>query len=275
MIKTITELIKEKEILVAAHRGVAGGNIPPNTIAAFDLALKEGADILEMDLFKSRDGEIFVFHTGMEPAYLDHHFKIETLTSEEIRRLRLCNVDLQETFIPLNSFDEILEHYKNKGILNLDRCIHIVKDVMETVKKHDMMDQILLKSDPSDQSLKLVETYAPSVNYMPVFMEEDKASGKIEKMNINYVGAELVFEREDSPIAREDYMEMMHKKGRFLWVNSLVYSSRVKLSAGHNDDISVTGKPEEGWGWLIDKGFDIIQTDWTHHCVEYIKTHLG
>ena len=274
MVKTITELIKEKRILVAAHRGAAGGNIPPNTIAAFDIALEEGADILEMDLFKSKDGEIFVFHTGTEPAYLDHHFRIETLTSEEIRRLRLCNVDLAETFMPLNTFDEVLEHYKNKCILNLDRCINIVKDVMETVERHGMSDQILLKSDPSDASLKLVETYASTVNYMPVYMEKDTASEKIEKMNINYVGAELVFESENSAIAQDSYLEMMHRKGKFLWANSLVYSSRVKLSAGHNDDISVTGHPDKGWGWLADKGFDIIQTDWTHHCVSYLKSRL-
>ena len=274
MVKTITELIKEKRILVAAHRGAAGGNIPPNTIAAFDIALQEGADILEMDLFKSKDGEIFVFHTGTEPAYLEHHFRIETLTSEEIRRLRLCNVDLAETFMPLNTFDEVLEHYKNKCILNLDRCINIVKDVMETVERHGMSDQILLKSDPSDASLKLVETYASTVNYMPVYMEKDTASEKIEKMNINYVGAELVFESENSAIAQDSYLEMMHRKGKFLWANSLVYSSRVKLSAGHNDDISVTGHPDKGWGWLADKGFDIIQTDWTHHCVSYLKSRL-
>ena len=274
MVKTITELIKEKRILVAAHRGAAGGNIPPNTIAAFDIALQEGADILEMDLFKSKDGEIFVFHTGTEPAYLDHHFRIETLTSEEIRRLRLCNVDLAETFMPLNTFDEVLEHYKNKCILNLDRCINIVKDVMETVERHGMSDQILLKSDPSDASLKLVETYASTVNYMPVYMEKDTASEKIEKMNINYVGAELVFESENSAIAQDSYLEMMHRKGKFLWANSLLYSSRVKLSAGHNDDISVTGHPDKGWGWLADKGFDIIQTDWTHHCVSYLKSRL-
>ena len=272
MVKSIAELKKDKDILVAAHRGVAGGNIPPNTIAAFDIALKEGADILEMDLFKSVDGEIFVFHTGMEPAYLDHHFRVESLTSEEIRRLRLCNVDLAETFMPLNTFDEILEHYKNKCILNLDRCILIVKDVMEAVKKHDMLDQVLLKSDPSDQSLKLVETYAPTVNYMPVFMEEDNASEKIKQMNINYVGAELVFESEQSPVVQDSYLEMMHKDGKFLWANSLVYSSRVKLAAGHNGDISLTESPDKGWGWLADKGFDIIQTDWTRHCVDYLNS---
>ena len=50
--ESIIELRKKTGVLVAAHRGTSGGNIPPNSIAAFDIALKEGADILEMDLFK-------------------------------------------------------------------------------------------------------------------------------------------------------------------------------------------------------------------------------
>lgn len=268
--KSAVELRKEKGILVAAHRGAPGANIPPNTIAAFDIALKEGADILEMDLFKSVDGEIFAFHTGMEPSQLDHHINVERFTAEEIRKLRLCNVDLNETFLPLNTFDEILEHLKNKCILNLDRSILIVEDVMKAVRRHNMLDQILLKSDPSDRSLKLVEAYASDVDYMPIFMEEDTASEKIEQMNINYVGAELVFKREDSPIAQDSYIEEMHKKGRFVWANSLLYSSRVPLAAGHSDDISLMEDPEKGWGWLADKGFDIIQTDWTWHCSSFL-----
>ena len=46
--ESIIELRKKTGVLVAAHRGTSGGNIPPNSIAAFDIALKEGADILEM-----------------------------------------------------------------------------------------------------------------------------------------------------------------------------------------------------------------------------------
>lgn len=33
-------LLAEKKVLVAAHRGVAGADIPCNTIPAFELALK-------------------------------------------------------------------------------------------------------------------------------------------------------------------------------------------------------------------------------------------
>ena len=87
--KSIKELRQEKGVLVAAHRGTSAGNIPPNSIAAFDIALKEGADILEMDLFQSADGEIFVFHTGMEPSSSwHHHIKIETYTAAEIKQMR-------------------------------------------------------------------------------------------------------------------------------------------------------------------------------------------
>ena len=193
--ESIIELRKKTGVLVAAHRGTSGGNIPPNSIAAFDIALKEGADILEMDLFQSIDGELFVFHTGMEPSHLDRHIRIERYTAGEIRQMRLCNGDLQQTFLPVNS----LEHLKGKCKLNLDRSINIIEPVMKAVKKHGMEDQILMKSDPSDQSLKLIEAYAPTIDYMPIFMEEDLASDKIEKMNINYIGAEIVFEKETSP----------------------------------------------------------------------------
>ena len=38
------EKVKEKGVLIAAHRGVAGGNIACNTIEAFEAALIQGAD---------------------------------------------------------------------------------------------------------------------------------------------------------------------------------------------------------------------------------------
>ncbi len=271
MMKTITELRKERGVLVAAHRGTSAGNIPPNSIAAFDIALKEGADILEMDLFQSVDGEIFVFHTGMEPSHLDRHIRIETYTAEEIRQMKLCNSDLTQTFLPVNSFDEVLEHLKGKCKLNLDRSINIIKPVMEAVRKHDMVDQILLKSDPSDRSLKLIETYASDVDYMPIFMEEDDASEKIESMNIRYVGAELVFKTDEAMVAQDSYIEAQKKKGRILWGNAILYSSRVPLAGGHSDDVSLLDDPDKGWGHLADKGFDIIQTDWAMHCVNYLR----
>ena len=268
----IDNLRKEKGILVAAHRGVAGANIPCNTIPAFDIALKEGADILEMDLIRTIDGEIFIFHTGKEPFQLDRHINLCKLTANEVRNLKLVNVDFAETEWGLNTFDEILERYKGKCILNLDKSIDILDSVVEKVNKHNMQDQILLKSDPDMKSLKMIENYASDYMYMPILKNIDNGTEIIDAMNINYIGAELVFSSEDVEVAKDSFIYGMHKKGKILWGNGILYDSKVPLSAGHSDDISMIDNPDKGWGWLAEKGFDIIQTDWTSQCKRYLQS---
>ena len=48
-------------------------------------------------------------------------------------------------------------------------------------------------------------------------------------------------------------------------------SGRRVLIARHTDDAAVAGNRDFGWGWLIDKGFDILQTDFTAQLRRYIK----
>lgn len=268
--KTLEELRKEKGTLVVAHRGSSAGNIPCNTMAAFDIAVRDGADVIELDLFRNVDGEIFIFHTGKEPSHIDRHVHIESLTTKEILGLRRCNSDLIETFIGVERFEDVLEHMRGKAVLNLDRCIDILDSVIPVVERLGMKNQILLKSDPSEASLKKIEAFAPDYAYMPIFMEEEQGWDRIEAMNIHCIGAELVFSTEASMLASDEYIEKMHRRGKLLWGNAIVYSSKVPLAAGHSDDRSVMGDPDGGWGWLADKGFDMIQTDWTSHCVRYL-----
>ena len=47
--------------LVIAHRG-ASGHLPENTMAAYQLAVEQRADMIEIDLHVSRDGAIPVSH---------------------------------------------------------------------------------------------------------------------------------------------------------------------------------------------------------------------
>lgn len=271
--ENLKSLISQKKPLIAAHRGMAGANIPCNTISAFELALRSGADILEMDLFQTLDGEIFIFHTGLEHVFLDRHVNLLKMTAQEIRQLKLVNGDCRATQLGLNTFDEVLEQFKGRCILNLDRCFPWLDHVISIVERHDMKDQILLKNAPDDVELKKVAELAPGYMFMPIFMERDTKTAMIEGMNINYIGAELVFSTEDAQIAQDSYIQSMHDAGRIVWGNGLVYDYKVPLAAGHNDDVSIMGSPEKGWGWLADKGFDIIQTDWTCQCVSYIRAH--
>lgn len=269
--KNTLRLFSNDTVQVAAHRGTAGANIPCNTIPAFDIALKGGASILEMDLFKSADGEIFIFHTGKEPYQLNKDIDLTQLNSNEIRQLSLINVDFNATHWGINTFDEVLEHFKGRCILNLDRIGTCIPDVIKVVERHNMREQILLKHEPIPGILKIIEELAHDYMFMPIYMEEDTASEMIERMNINYIGAELVFKTEQSPVVQPEYIEKMKRNGKTLWGNAVLYNYMIPLSAGHTDDVSLIETPDKGWGWLIDHGFDIIQTDWTYQCCKYLK----
>lgn len=116
-----------------------------------------------------------------------------------------------------------------------------------------------------------MEELAPKMMFMPILKQTDEFTEQLEKRDVNFVGSELVFADESSPLIDEEYMELQHKKGRLLWANAILYSYKAPLSAGHTDDIAVAEDPNLGWGWLIDKGFDIIQTDWVMPLHSYIS----
>lgn len=248
--------------LITAHRGVWGGNIPGNTLAAFEIALRQGADMIELDVSNSIDGELFIFHPGMEPVFLHMDKRLSDIPASEIRKLSFLNADATPTQFGVNTFDEALEALKGRCYINVDKFWNNVDPIVKAIRRHNMMDQILVKTGPSEEVYRYLEENAPDVNYMVILRDHDDQSEQLLKRGLHYVGAEVLFQTEDSEFATEAYVERMHRAGLLVWANAIVYNHKAVLTAGHNDDISVVGRMDEGWGWLLDKGYDIIQTDW-------------
>lgn len=248
--------------LIAAHRGIAGGNIPGNTPDAFDAALVQGADIIELDVSSSQDGELFVFHPGMEPVFLGSERLIRDMPAAEVRSLRFLNGDHTATTQKVCSLDEVLEHLKGRCYINIDKYGNHVEAITKTVRDHHMQEQVLVKTKPDPNIFARMEAVACDIPYMLMLREQDDWTARMDRWKLNYVGIEALFASESSPIASPAYIEQMQRSKKMLWANGIVYDYREVLSAGHNDDISVTGHEKEGWGWLLDRGFNIIQTDW-------------
>jgi glycerophosphoryl diester phosphodiesterase len=71
---------------LVAHRG--GSRLAPeNTLAAFDLAARLGADALEIDVRRTRDGDVVVFHDEETARLTGRAGTIEARTIEEVRSL--------------------------------------------------------------------------------------------------------------------------------------------------------------------------------------------
>jgi glycerophosphoryl diester phosphodiesterase len=71
--------------LVIAHRG-ASGHRPENTLPAYELAVAQGADMIEIDLHRTRDGAIVVTHDE-DLAGLGGAGEVGQASLEEVRRL--------------------------------------------------------------------------------------------------------------------------------------------------------------------------------------------
>lgn len=257
--------------LICAHRGSSGANIPCNTMAAFKAALAQGADIIELDVSVSRDGKHYVFHPGMEKAHLGYPFLLSTASSKKIDRLRFVNQDNVPTKCHINTLDEVLQYLKGRCYINIDKFWTDIPGISAAIRRAGVENQVIVKTEVKDRYLDKVKKYASDFMFMPIVSEEDNITRRLTDEGINCIGAEVLFTTENAKVCSKEYIDAMHKEGKIVWVNSIVYNYKAVLSAGHTDDEAVSGNPEKGWGWLVDRGFDIIQTDWCLMLRDYLK----
>ena len=265
-----------ERIIVAAHRGEAGGNIPCNTITAYEIAVLHGADMIEVDVSRSADGTLWILHPGMEQRQLNYsgtenERSIWQLTDDQVRKLRYINYDRDFTQFGLCTFDEVLDRFKGRCYINVDKFWENPKEIADAIRRHGMTEQIVVKSGPKPELFDLMEEYAPEICYLPILKEPGGVHEDLLSRNINYVGVETVFTDETSGVGAVEYIEKIHASGKLVWVNAIIYNYKAQLAAGHSDDTSFTVGPDYGWGWLADRGYDIIQTDWTQSMVIYLN----
>lgn len=266
----LAEKAKEN-IIVVAHRGVSGGNIPCNTLAAYEIALKQGADMIEVDVNNTLEGNLVIFHPGMEIPHLNMPVYIPLTNTKSVHKLRYVNTDNTPTQFRVASFDDFLEQFKGRCYINIDKFWDNPKKIYEAIKRHDMIDQVLVKSSVNAKVLKTLESLCPELPFMPIVKENHPSHEELMERSINYVGVECVFAKDTAPIAQDEFIEKMHGDGKLVWMNSIIYNYKDQLCGGHSDDTALTVSEDDGWGWIADKNVDFIQTDWTMMLIDYLK----
>lgn len=257
---------------LAAHRGICGANIPCNSLAAYKIALDTGADVVEIDVSKSKDGEYFIFHPGMERKFIGEGISLPDMTAKEIKKLRLLNSDRVPTSYPLPTFAEALELLKDKAYINVDKFWNDVEGISAAIRRAGVEKQVIVKTYTDSESLDRVAKYAPDFMFMPMVNKVDEVTDALLARGVNIIGTEILFDSESDPVISREYIDRMHERGLLIWTNAIVYNEKAVISAYHTDDISLTDSPERGWGWLADRGADFIQTDWLAYAKAYFES---
>lgn len=258
--------------LVASHRGISAGNIPCNTKSAFDISLQQGTDIVELDVAQSIDGKLFVFHPGMEKNHLNVDCSLKEMTAKEIEELRFVNQDRVPTSYGISYLEDILSFLKDRAYINIDKFWTDIDSISQLIRHVGVEKQVIVKTPATVEHIENVKKYASDLPYMAVIKNKDEISDYIRDCGINYVGVEAIFSSDDDEIVSDNYIDELHKKDMFIFGNAIVYNEKRNISAGHTDDVALGGNPDLGWGWFLDKKFDIIQTDWCMMLKNYIAS---
>lgn len=115
---------REPEIAVIAHRG-SSGMAPENTLAAVELAIDQDANWFEIDVQRTKDGQLILFHdrtlertTDVEEVYPERApWVVGDFTLDELRRLDAGSWfarDFAGEGIP--TLDELLDLIRNRRI---------------------------------------------------------------------------------------------------------------------------------------------------------------
>ena len=131
--------------LVIAHRG-ASGERPENTLAAYQLAVEQGADMIEVDLHRTRDGAVVITHDE-ELAGLGGRGEIADATLAEVRALDAGGGERVPTLA------ELLDGYGQRIALNLElkrgtraEYAELEAETLAALQSRSLLDRVLFSS---------------------------------------------------------------------------------------------------------------------------------
>lgn len=255
-------------VIVVAHRG-DWRNFPENSLEAIDNAIKMGVDIVELDVKKTKDGELILMHDRTLERTTTGKGLVSENTLDYIRSLNLKNGCNIRTVHKVPTLEEALLHAKGKIMINLDQADLYFDQIYELMKKTGTTKQIIMKGrKPAAEVKRQFGDYLKDVIYMPIVdLDTAEAEKQIEAFikDMSPVAFELLFVKDSNLLPKKLASTL---KGRSLiWYNTLWDT----MAGGHDDDMSLQNL-DAGYGYLIDTlGCRIIQTDRPAYLLDYLR----
>lgn len=168
--------IQNRLPLIIGHRG-ASADAPENTLAAFDLALKAGADGVEFDVRLACDRIPVVIHDATLRRTARREGQVAALTSAELRRLDVCSwFGRNDMSGGVPTLDETLELvgkrsrtiYVEMKFETADDYAALAAEVVESVKRQSLEGRAVIKSF-NHASLSEIKRLAPEIRTAALF----------------------------------------------------------------------------------------------------------
>ncbi len=204
-------IITNRTALIASHRGDTSRAIE-NTIESLRFANELGADLVELDIQKTKDDVIVVFHDDNLSRLSNTKSRVDEMTWNEIQKRTLSNGKFKST-IP--DFDTYLKESKalNQELLlelkairgDVDAFVH---DTMALIDKYEYREHIIIQS----LDKKIVESMKKHYPEMKVGFILGFNVGGFEEIGADFYSVE------DSSIKKNTIQNLTKRnKGLYVW----------------------------------------------------------
>ena len=218
---------------------------------------------------KSKDNQLAIMHVNTIDRTSDGKGKVSDYTLAELRKFHLKNGLGRVTFHPIPTLEEVLELTKGKILINIDKGYDYFQEVYKLLVKTQTIDQVVIKSGYAYEKVKAENgDVLDKVIYMPIVdLNNPDAEAFIEGYRqMKPVAMECCFSEVTPEVLR--LLQKVKDNGSKIWLNGLWPS----LNGGHDDDRAVElNQKDESWGWLLEKGASLIQTDRPVQLLQYLK----
>lgn len=242
------------ETMVCSHRGVHDRDHPENSIPGILKAIELGVDFVEIDIRETKDDILVLMHDSTLDRTTDGTGNVSERTLEQLQDLRLKEPETKEIFedATIPTLEEVFAVTRGKVILDLDLKTSRMDLVAAFIQKHDGYEYMIARKGGT-AALTELRKLDEQIVIMADFYELEDLDSLIEAIDPGLVQVDYDFGKE--------VIDMLHEKGIKAWDNALGPID-VFLAA------SCSSIPLQSY---LDKGIDIVQTDYPHFVCPLLK----
>lgn len=259
------------DVMVVAHRAV-WDNAPENSIKSIEDAIVLGVDMVELDIRQTADGVLILMHDETIDRMTDGTGRVDQLTLEEIKAFHLRNRNGGTiTTYKVPTLAEAMLVAKDRILVRVDKAyiLGLSNIVLDVLIETNTVNHACMVVSQSVQSGSVAFNWPEVLEqiYFSPGVNADGAGGPSQANGYLQYDKVVAIESSfaDDQNITIDWYGIRSKGARIM-----VYTGNSGSSGGHDDDISLTNI-DEGYGWLIDRGVNMIQTDQSELLLNYLR----
>ncbi|MDX8493847.1 glycerophosphodiester phosphodiesterase family protein [Mesorhizobium sp. VK22B] len=286
-------------VMVAAHR--AGSMqarktlYAENSLAAVEGSIAMGAEIVEVDVRRSKDGEFVIMHDSWLDRTTTCKGEVVKYTLAELKKCRLVIEGTGAvTNEPVSTLREMLAETKDRILINLDNKLEVtdLPGMIAIARDLGMADQVIVKENlwnrqRIDAAKVALAKAGGGFQFMPILADDavhDAAFADEVGRAFPLRAVELINWRNGAETLTETGGALFSTRMRaeavrgdwHLWADTYAIVNKAGgfLAGGRGDELAVAASlPREAWGFWVDRGATIIQTDEPKAAIEWLTAN--